>query len=263
MLHHNRSATGAHAQRRLSRRFFATAAAGAMIAGGVAAGSVAAAAPAMATASTASCPTVLVIAARGSTEAASPGTGSMGALASLVQGDVKATVGVEAVNYPATLQNYSSSVATGDSAMESDIENALASCPGEKLILMGYSQGGQVVGDALAGGGGADLKTAETAGVPSADDASILAAIMFGDPRHVANQEPIDLGTGDADTGLFPPEADQSRAAFSNILRSWCDTGDPFCASGNNLSAHLDYPQKYDTAANTFIEGTLSAAGIS
>jgi acetylxylan esterase len=55
----------------------------------------------------------------------------------------------------------------------------------------------------------------------------------------------------------------RSRAAFGSILRSWCDTGDPFCAGGFNLEAHLDYTQKYDTAANTFVKGRLSAARIS
>jgi acetylxylan esterase len=55
----------------------------------------------------------------------------------------------------------------------------------------------------------------------------------------------------------------RSRAAFGSILRSWCDTCDPFCAGGFNLEAHLDYTQKYDTAADTFVKGRLSAARIS
>ena len=37
--------------------------------------------------------------------------------------------------------------------------------------------------------------------------------------------------------------------------------GDPFCAGGFNLGAHLDYTQKYDTAASTFVQGKLNAAG--
>jgi acetylxylan esterase len=269
MLHHYRNASGAHAQRRLSRTFFATAAAGAVIAGGLAAGSVATAAPARAataTASTAACPAVLEIVARASTEA--PGTGVIGSLADDVQGDVNATVGIEAVVYPATLQNYSSSVGQGDSAMISDLENAVSSCPGEDIILMGYSQGAQVVGDTLAGGGGTSLGDAETAPAPSADLAKVIAAIQFGDPRHQPASgssalATIDLGTDPNAQGIFAVESNQSRAGFSAILRSWCDTGDPFCAGGDNLEAHLDYTQKYDSAANTFIEGRLSAAGIS
>lgn len=120
----------------------------------------------------------------------------------------------------------------------------MSSCPNEKIVLLGYSQGAQVAGDVLAGGGGGANLGPETAPIPSADAAQVIAAIQFGDPRH----QPI-----------FPVQAGQSRAAFGAILRSWCDTGDPFCAGG----ANLDYTQKYDTAANTFVKGRLSAAGIS
>jgi acetylxylan esterase len=260
MLHAQSSALGAYAHKRFSRRFLSTAVAGAVAAAGLAA-SVAGAMPASATASTGSCPAVQLIVARASTE--SPGDGVIGALATLIQGDVNATVGNEAVVYPATLTNYASSVAKGDSAMATDIENAVSSCPNEKIILLGYSQGAQVVGDVLAGGGGGPELGPETAPVPAADAAKVIAAIQFGDPRHQPNLSPIDLGTDPGAQGIFPVQTGQSRAAFGTILRSWCDTGDPFCAGGNNLEAHLDYTTKYDTAANTFVEGRLSAAGIS
>src|SRR6202020_2670188 len=96
--------------------------------------------------------TVHVIAARASTEA--QGDGVIGALATLIQNDVSATVSQEAVVYPATLTNYASSVAKGDSAIESELATDVANCPNEQFVLIGYSQGAQVVGDALGGGGG-------------------------------------------------------------------------------------------------------------
>src|SRR5580693_8998045 len=147
MLHAQSSANGAHAQKKFSRRFLSTAVTGAV--------------PAGATASTASCAAVHIIVARASTEA--QGDGVIGALATLIQGDVNATVSQEAVVYPATLTNYASSVGKGDSAMAADIENAVSACPNEKIVLLGYSQGAQVVGDVLAGGGGSSLGVAETA----------------------------------------------------------------------------------------------------
>jgi acetylxylan esterase len=259
MLHAQSSASGAHAQKRFSRRFLTTTVVGAVAAAGLAA-SVAGAMPAGATASTASCAAVHIIVARASTEAA--GDGVIGALATLIQGDVNATVSQEAVVYPATLTNYASSVAQGDSAMAKDVENAVSACPNEKIVLLGYSQGAQVVGDVLAGGGGGSLG-AQSAPIPSADAAKVIAAIQFGDPRHQPNLASIDLGTDPGAQGIFPVVSGQSRAGFSAILRSWCDTGDPFCAGGANLSAHLQYTQKYDTAANTFVKGRLTAAGIS
>jgi hypothetical protein len=260
MLHAHSSASGAGAQKRPARRFLRLAVAGAVASAGIAGTFAATAAPAMATASTASCAAVHIIAARGSTEA--QGDGSMGALATLIQGDVNATVSQEAVVYPATLNNYASSVAQGDSAMAADIANAVSACPNEKLVLLGYSQGGQIVGDVLAGGGGGPKLGPETAPIPAAQAAQVVAAIQFGDPRHQPNLEPTDLGTDPGAQGIFPVQAGQSRAAFTGILRSWCDTGDPFCAGGNNLSAHLDYPQKYDTAASQFVTAQLNAAGI-
>ena len=260
MLHAHSSGSGADAQKRFSRRFLSTTVVGAVAAAGLVA-SVAGAMPAGATASTGSCPAVQLIVARASTEA--PGDGTIGSLATLIEGDVSATVGNEAVVYPATLTNYASSVAKGDSAMATDIENAVSACPNEKIILLGYSQGAQVVGDVLAGGGGGRNLGAETAPIPAADAAQVIAAIQFGDPRHQPNLSPIDLGTDPGAQGIFPVQAGQSRAAFGTILRSWCDTGDPFCAGGNNLEAHLDYTTKYNTAANAFVEGRLSAAGIS
>jgi acetylxylan esterase len=259
MLHAQSSASGAHAQKRFSRRFLTTTVVGAVAAAGLAA-SVAGAMPAGATASTASCAAVHIIVARASTEAA--GDGVIGALATLIQGDVNATVSQEAVVYPASLTNYASSVAQGDSAMAKDIENAVSACPNEKIVLLGYSQGAQVVGDVLAGGGGGSLG-AQSAPIPAADAAKVIAAIQFGDPRHQPNLSPIDLGTDPGAQGIFPVVSGQSRAAFGAVLRSWCDTGDPFCAGGLNLNAHLQYTQKYDTAANTFVKGRLTAAGIS
>jgi pimeloyl-ACP methyl ester carboxylesterase len=46
------------------------------------------------------------------------------------------------VVYPAVLLPYASSVASGVRAMAADIKAAVAACPQQKLVLLGYSQGG-------------------------------------------------------------------------------------------------------------------------
>jgi acetylxylan esterase len=244
--------------RKISRRFALTGIAGALAAAGLAA-SLATAGPAMAVASSASCATVHVIAARASTEA--PGDGVIGSLVTLIQGDVSATVSQEAVVYPATLTNYASSVAQGDSAIKSELATDVANCPNEKFVLVGYSQGAQVVGDALGGGGGGNLGTPATAGVPASTAAKILAVIQMGDPRRVPGLS-FDVGNDPNATGLFPRPSSESLSSFSSKFQSYCDTGDPFCAGGLNLGAHLDYTQKYNSAASTFVTGRLNAAGI-
>jgi acetylxylan esterase len=86
-------------------------------------------------------------------------------LVTLIQGDVSATVSQEAVVYPATLTNYASSVAQGDSAIKSELATDVRNCPSEQFVLVGYSQGAQVVGDALGGGGGGNLGTPNAAGI--------------------------------------------------------------------------------------------------
>ena len=64
-----------------------------------------------------------------------------------------------------------------------------------------------------------------------------------------------DLGTATAN-GLFPRGSSQLRvlSAFgSSKISAWCDSGDPFCASGGNLNVHLTYLNRYQNAAATFV----------
>jgi acetylxylan esterase len=86
------------------------------------------------------CPTgsgVGMIVARASTEA--PGTGIIGSVADDVAKQVPGST-ITAVEYPATLQNYQSSEEQGVAAMTQLVQNFTTSCPGAKMVLMGYSQ---------------------------------------------------------------------------------------------------------------------------
>jgi acetylxylan esterase len=223
-------------------------------------------APALAVASSNSpCATVNLIVARASTEA--PGDGAIGALAEEIQKGVKATVSQQAVNYPAALSPYEPSVTAGDKAIKAQLEEEVAKCPGQKIVLLGYSQGAQIVGDALGGGGG--NKSFDGAGdgpatPPAAASATsqVVGVIQYGDPRRIPGQS-FDVGTDKNAEGIFPRLSSQSLSAFAPDIQSYCDNGDPFCAKGLNLEAHLDYVEKYDKTADKFIIGRLSAVGIS
>jgi acetylxylan esterase len=204
------------------------------------------------------CAPATVLAARASTEA--QGEGTIASLVDKIQASVSAGVTESAVVYPATLNNYSSSAAKGDTAMKAELQTLVTNCPNQKIVIVGYSQGAQLVGDVLGGGGGGSLGTA-TPPSPASVTSHIIAAIQFGDPRHLPNKS-FNQGTATGATGLFPRPANASIDAFSAILQSYCDTGDPFCASGNNLNAHLQYDSKYDTAAAAFVKGKLNAAGV-
>jgi acetylxylan esterase len=93
---------------------------------------------------------VYIIGARGSDE--DPGYGSV---ASVVSGVLAAipNSGAIALDYPASVFDplYDDSVSDGISTMISLIQTYVDSCAG-KIVLVGFSQGGNVVTDTLAGG---------------------------------------------------------------------------------------------------------------
>jgi hypothetical protein len=78
-----------------------------------------------------------MIVARASTE--QPGEGIIGAVATQVQQSVPGSDS-EAVDYPATLNDYTFSESAGVSAMKSLIQSYVARCPSSKIALLGYSQ---------------------------------------------------------------------------------------------------------------------------
>src|ERR1051326_2992528 len=184
------------------------------------------------------CAQVNIIVARASTEA--QGQGITGNLASQVQSSSNQTVSTEAVVYPATLQNYASSESQGVTNAEQELATAVSNCPNQKQVLMGYSQGANVVLDTVTGN--AEVHPSTVVGPARAANLSHGATVVaFGDPGNIVKQA-WDLGTDTSTNGLFPRSSSQLQAltnfGAASSTRSWCDTGDPFCASGNHLNTH-------------------------
>jgi hypothetical protein len=203
------------------------------------------------------CAQVNIIVARASTEA--QGQGITGNLASQVQSNSAQTVSTEAVVYPATLQNYASSESQGVQNAEQELSTAVANCPSQKQVLMGYSQGANVVLDVVTGN--AEVKPSTVVGPASAANLGHVVAIVgFGDPGNIVKQA-WDLGTDTTTNGIFPRSSTQLQAltnfGAATSTRSWCDSGDPFCASGNNLNTHLTYLNRYQNAAASFAIGRI------
>ena len=75
------------------------------------------------------------------------------------------------------------------------------------------------------------------------------------DAGHVVSQS-WDLGTARR-AGLFPRSSAQLQllTAFggSGKIAAWCDSNDPYCASGINLEVHLTYLNRYQSAAASFV----------
>jgi cutinase len=187
----------------------------------------------IAPASAASCPDIEVTFARATTEP--PGIGVVGqqfvdSLRSQVGGR---SIGVYAVNYPAS-EDFVPSTNAGTSDANAHVEAMIANCPTTKMVLGGYSQGAMVI-DQIP------LAQFPIAGfVPetlSADQANRVAALaLFGNP---------------SDRYLGGPVSTVSPWYGAKAI-DLCAPGDPICTPGGGLSlpthdemfsaAHLSYP---------------------
>ena len=44
---------------------------------------------------------------------------------------------------------------------------------------------------------------------------------------------------------------------YGNMIHGYCNANDPVCASGTNLTAHLGYPEIWDTTAAGWVQSVL------
>lgn len=80
---------------------------------------------------------------------------------------------------------------------------------------------------------------------------------MFGDPRFNAGQ-PTSAGNSTS-SGIFARDSSLALLnTYSNILRSYCDEGDPFCSSDLDLEVHFEIVEKYAAAATAWVVGLAS-----
>jgi cutinase len=198
-----------------------------------------------------SCPGVEVVFARGTNEA--PGIGATGqalvdALNARLPGQ---TVGVYAVNYPASLSF--GQAAEGIIDATNKIESIAASCPDTKIVLGGYSQGAAVAGYATTDTvpAGFNLPAGITGPMPAAIAPHVAAVVLFGTPESWIlnlvdhNAPPISVGQ-----------------LYSAKTLQLCATGDPVCFPGGlDRSAHSSYKVNgmADRAAD-FVASQLTAS---
>ncbi|HEY5148635.1 MAG TPA: cutinase family protein [Mycobacterium sp.] len=164
------------------------------------------------------CSDVEVVFARGTNEP--PGVGIVGqafvdALSSQVGGR---SVGVYAVNYPAS-DNYLSSAANGSDDARAHIQDVAAGCPNTKVVLGGYSQGAAVTDMA-------------TAAMPPQIADRVAAVALFGTPSSAFSSM---LAGGEQLPTTSP--------AYAAKTIDLCMDGDPICSPGANMLAHVSYVQ--------------------
>ncbi|EWZ96158.1 hypothetical protein NW765_016876 [Fusarium oxysporum] len=188
-----------------------------------------------------------MIAVRGTGE--DKGSGRIGEIAVDVSKRVNGSI-VSPLDYPATLQDpdYFDSEEAGVKALSAALDDYHSSCPNGKIAVFGYSQGGQVATDVFCGG--SDNKPLTMSLVKD----SVVAVIAFGDPSHVANLT-YDRGTSKND-GIFERPSNETKLCednYSDIIRSYCDTGDVYCDVGKNNETHGSYFEKYGKEVVDFV----------
>jgi cutinase len=195
------------------------------------------------------CADVEVVFARGTGEP--PGVGEVGqAFVDSVRSKVGGrSLGVYAVNYPATIDFPTALDGIDDAGHH--VEHMSASCPNTNMVLGGFSQGAAVMGfvtsDAIPDGAPA---TAPTPMPP--DVANHVAAIaLFGTPSqrfmNAIGAPPIIVGP------LYLPKTTEL-----------CAAGDPICSDGGDWGAHTAYTNDgmVDQAAS-YAASRLSLDGAS
>jgi acetylxylan esterase len=100
---------------------------------------------------TTDCSDVHFILARGTTESY---PGSTYSLAELVYENLTVSANYEDIIYPAVDETTSDSYFVGRAAVGRQVTAYATSCPDSRIVLISYSQGAMIVGDALVGGGG-------------------------------------------------------------------------------------------------------------
>ncbi|KAG5658025.1 hypothetical protein KAF25_006976 [Fusarium avenaceum] len=206
-----------------------------------------------------SCPEIHIFGARETSVA--PGFGSAGALVDQI---IAAHPGAtsEAINYPACGGQascggvqYGDSAKQGTEAVTTAVNGLNQRCPDTKIVLVGYSQGGQIMDNNICGGpdNGAGISDAS---VPLSASAvqQVKAVIMLGNPRFVSG---LPYGVGTCKAGGFDARPAGFSCPNADKVQIYCDSQDPFCCNGNDSAHHQQYVTIYGSQALQFVNSKL------
>jgi cutinase len=191
-------------------------------------------------ASAQSCPDAEVVFARGTGD--TPGVGYVGqafvdALRSQVGGR---SLGIYAVNYPAT-DDYSNSASAGAKDASAHIQDMAANCPNTRMVLGGYSQGAVVIDVITSAGVPLPFGLVPAPMPPKVAD-HVAAVAVFGNNSS--------RGPGGPLTAISP--------LYGAKTVDLCMPGDPVCSDGVDSSAHFQYvPSGMASQAATFAASRL------
>ncbi|QKV73278.1 cutinase family protein [Amycolatopsis sp. Hca4] len=134
------------------------------------------------------------------------------------------------VDYPADL-GEPASVQKGNTDLVDHVRTQAAACPAQRFVLVGYSQGANVVDNSIGiSSDGAIVGGPIVATIPADLAPRIAAILLFGNPIRAI---------GRSVTGTY-----------AGRTKDYCAAGDPICqAGGFNILAHLSYGSNAGDAA--------------
>ncbi|KAM0433535.1 hypothetical protein ACHAPT_004415 [Fusarium lateritium] len=209
-----------------------------------------------------SCPDIHIFGARETT--VSPGFGSAGALIDKIKADHSGATS-EAIEYPACGGQsscggvqYGDSARQGTEAVSTAVNDFHSRCPDAQIVLVGYSQGGHIMHNAICGGADSGAGITDTA-VPltASAVAKVKAAILLGDPRYVSG---LAYGVGTCTSGGFDARPSGFVCPNADKVQLYCDAEDPYCCNGNDANHHQQYVTLYGTEALAFVNSKLGAS---
>ncbi|KAI1644818.1 carbohydrate esterase family 5 protein [Daldinia loculata] len=197
-----------------------------------------------------SCAKLHVIAARETT--VPQGFGSSQAMIQLIQGAYPGTTS-EAIVYPAAGGDaYGSSVTAGIKAVVDQVSAFTKKCPNTTVVMVGYSQGSQIMDDAFCGGPDGSSLSGTAAPLPADVGTHVKAVIFMGDPRNVPG---LSYNVGTAKAGGFAARPSGYQCpVYADRIQSYCDAEDPYCSNGNDAQHHQQYVQIYGQQALAFVK---------
>ncbi|TEY57667.1 hypothetical protein BOTCAL_0209g00060 [Botryotinia calthae] len=205
----------------------------------------------------AKCPEIHVFGARETTAPA--GYGTAGVVVNLILAAHSGATS-EAISYPACGGqsscggvSYGNSVVAGVAAVAAAVNAYHTQCPSTKLVLVGYSQGGQIMDDAFCGGGDANNGLTNTVIPIQASAVNMIKAVIFmGNPRYIYG---LSYEAGTCRAQGFAPRP----SGFSCPS----DAADPYCCKGSDANTHQGYGTEYGQQALTFVNAQLASSGTS
>lgn len=179
---------------------------------------------------------VRVITVRGTNEQLDGGM--LGPLAQQIADAFPGRIQVTPLEYAASMEPGTQ--ADGVNLLISTLNGQAEQCPAQRTVLLGYSQGAMVVGDALSA---PDVRPNEDNGYTLSDQAAqnIIAAELFGDPRF-NSETSYDVGDFTKGTnGVMGARGPHELDRYASRTQSYCNYDDLICQTYGSRKGHREY----------------------